>query len=47
VQELSKETEDLDAEILKVKDEITFYKNQGLGENNERKKLQKELEERI
>jgi hypothetical protein len=30
-----------------VKREIEDYKNQGLGENNERKKAQKELEERI
>ena len=45
--ELTQETEQLDTQIESIKKEIDYYKNQGLGENNERKKLQKELEEKI
>ena len=30
-----------------MKKEIDWYRNQGLGEDNERKKLQKDLEEKI
>ena len=30
-----------------MKKQIEWYRNQGLGEDNERKKLQKELEEKI
>ena len=37
----------MDQQIEQIKKEIETYKNQGLGENNERKKLQKELEEKI
>lgn len=47
VSELTQETEQLDEQIENIKKEIEEYKNQGLGENNERKKLQKELEEKI
>lgn len=47
VSELTQETEQLDEQIDHIKKEIEEYKNQGLGENNERKKLQKELEEKI
>lgn len=47
VNELTQETEQLDEEIDHIKKDIEEYKNQGLGENNERKKLQKELEEKI
>ena len=47
VSELTAETEQLDDQIEQIKKEIEEYKNQGLGENNERKKLQKELEEKI
>jgi rubrerythrin len=47
VAELTQETEQLDEQIEQIKKEIEEYKNQGLGENNERKKLQKELEEKI
>lgn len=47
VNELTQETEQLDEEINHIKKDIEEYKNQGLGENNERKKLQKELEEKI
>ena len=47
VGELTVETEQLEEQIVQIKKEIEEYKNQGLGENNERKKLQKELEEKI
>ncbi len=47
VNELTTETESLDVQIDSIKKEIEQYKNQGLGENNERKKLQKELESKI
>ena len=47
VSELTQETEQLDEQIDHIKKEIEEYKNQGLGENNERKKLQKEMEEKI
>ena len=30
-----------------IKKQIEWYRNQGLGEDNERKKLQKELEQKI
>ena len=44
VNELTQENEQLDDQIVKVKKQIEWYRNQGLGEDNERKKLQKELE---
>ena len=47
VNELTQENENLDDEISKIKKEIEWYRNQGLGEDNERKKLQKQLEEKI
>lgn len=47
VGELTVETEQLEENIEIIKKEIEEYKNQGLGENNERKKMQKELEEKI
>jgi chromosome segregation ATPase len=47
VNELTQETEQLDDQIQAIKKEIEIYKNQGLGQDNERKKLQKELEEKI
>ena len=47
VNELTQENEILDDEIAKIKKEIEWYRNQGLGEDNERKKLQKQLEEKI
>ena len=47
VEDLTKESNDLDEKITKVKVEIEDYKNQGLGLDNERKKQQKELEEQI
>ena len=47
VEELTVESEDLDTKIADIKAEIEMYKNQGLGHDNERKKLQKELEEKI
>ena len=47
VEELTAESEELDTKISDIKAEIEMYKNQGLGHDNERKKLQKELEEKI
>ena len=47
VEELTAESEGLDTKISEIKTEIEMYKNQGLGHDNERKKLQKELEEKI
>ena len=47
VGELTVETEQLEEQVVQIKKEIEEYKNQGLGENNERKKMQKELEEKI
>lgn len=47
VNELSKENESLDKDILDLKKKIQWYRNQGLDDDNERKKLQKELEQRI
>lgn len=46
VEELTTESEELDTKIADIKKEIEIYKNQGLGHDNERKKLQKELEEK-
>lgn len=47
VNELTQENESLDEQIDKIKKQIDWYRNQGLGEDNERKKLQKELEQKI
>ena len=47
VNELTQENESLDEQITKIKKQIDWYRNQGLGEDNERKKLQKELEQKI
>ena len=41
VKELTEESETLDTQIDSVKKEIEMYKNQGLGQDNERKKMQK------
>ena len=41
VNELTQENENLDDEIAQIKKDIEWYRNQGLGEDNERKKLQK------
>jgi hypothetical protein len=37
----------LDKEIIDLKKKIQWYRNQGLDDDNERKKLQKELEQKI
>ena len=47
VNELTQENEQLDEQIEQIKKQIEWYRNQGLGEDNERKKLQKELEQKI
>lgn len=47
VNELTQENEKLDHSITDTKKKIEWYRNQGLGEDNERKKIQKELEEKI
>ena len=47
VNELTQENEKLDEDIESIKKQIEWYRNQGLGEDNERKKLQKELEQKI
>mmetsp|Transcript_42698 Transcript_42698/g.65534 ORF Transcript_42698/g.65534 Transcript_42698/m.65534 type:complete len:85 (+) Transcript_42698:710-964(+) len=38
VNELTQENDELDDEIKSVKKQIEWYRNQGLGEDNERKK---------
>lgn len=47
VNELTQENEQLDEQITGTKKQIDWYRNQGLGEDNERKKLQKDLEQKI
>jgi hypothetical protein len=47
VNELSQENEQLDEQITQIRKQIEWYRNKGLGEDNDRKKIQKELEEKI
>lgn len=47
VNELTQENEKLDEQIKQMKSKIEWYRNQGIGEDNERKKQQKELEDKI
>ena len=47
VNELTQENEKIDDQLVELRKAIEWYRNQGLGEDNERKKIQKQLEEKI
>jgi chromosome segregation ATPase len=47
VNELSNDIESLEAQITDIKSEIDKYKGQGLSNDNQRKKILKDLEEKL